>query len=109
LPPGAKERYAEEWRSVQNRFLDEPQSALVEADRLVASVMRDRGYPPTSYDQRAADLSPDHPEVVNDFRIAHAIAARSNDEEVVTEDLRQAMVHYRAVFEDLVGSGERSR
>jgi hypothetical protein len=103
LPVGARQRYAEEWRAVQSRFLDEPRRALVQADHLVANVMRDRGYPLDDYAQREADLSPDHPHVVRDFRLAHAVAERSGDGEVGTEDLRQAMVHYRAVFDDLVG------
>jgi len=103
LPAGARERYTEEWRTVQSRFVDEPQSAIFQADELVASVMRDRGYPLDDYGQRAADLSPDHPHVVQDFRLAHEIVEQSDGGRADTEDLRQAMVHYRAVFDELVG------
>jgi hypothetical protein len=108
LPAGSKARYVEEWRTVQSRFVDEPSLAIAEADRLVTSVMRDRGYPTATFEQRAADLSPDHPRVIEDYRIAHDIARRSERGEVPTEDLRQAMVHYRSLFSDLVETGERS-
>jgi FtsZ-interacting cell division protein ZipA len=107
LPAGARTRYTEEWRTVQTRFVDEPQAAVVEADHLVANVMRDRGYPMGEFEQRAADLSPDHPVVVQNYRAAHAIASRSERGEVSTEDLRQAMVHYRTLFTDLLGDNER--
>jgi hypothetical protein len=102
LPAGAKTRYTDEWRTVQTRFVDEPKVALVNADRLIASVMRDRGYKVDNYDQTVADLSPDHPNVLQNYRTAHDITARSETGEVSTEDLRQAMVHYRSLFDDLV-------
>jgi hypothetical protein len=102
LPPGAKERYTEEWRTTQTRFVDEPKTALAQADSIVTNIMRDRGYPTENFDQTAADLSPDHPNVVQNFRLAHDITVRSERGEVSTEDLRQAMVHYRALFDDLV-------
>lgn len=108
LPAGARERYTEEWRTVQARFVDQPREALTQADRLVENVMRDRGYPVNDFEQRAADISPDHPGVVDNYRIAHGIAARSERGEVSTEDLRQAMVHYRTLFDDLLGSTERT-
>jgi len=108
LPAGARDRYTEEWRTVQTRFVDEPQSAVGEADRLVSNVMRDRGYPMEDFDQRVADISPDHPDVVENYRSAHAIAARTETGEVTTEDLRQAMVHYRTLFNDLLGTDERT-
>lgn len=108
LPAGARERYTEEWRTVQTRFVDEPRSALGEADRLVTSVMRDRGYPMESFEQRAADISPDHPAVVENYRVAHDIALRSDRGEISTEDLRQAMIHYRTLFDDLLGTSERT-
>lgn len=107
LPRGAKERYVEEWRSVQSEFVDAPKAALGKADALVTNVMRDRGYPMGDFDQVVADLSPDHPAVVDNYRGGHAIAARSERGEVSTEDLRKAMVHYRAIFDDLVGVEER--
>ena len=108
LPAGARERYTEEWRTVQSRFVDQPREALTDADRLVENVMRDRGYPVNDFEQRAADISPDHPQVVDNYRIAHGIAVRSERGEVNTEDLRQAMVHYRTLFDDLLGSSERT-
>jgi hypothetical protein len=104
LPAGARDRYTEEWRTVQTRFVDEPKNAVVEADKLVENVMRDRGYPIEDFEQRAADISPDHPLVVQNYRAAHAIASRSERGEVSTEDLRQAMVHYRTLFTDLLGT-----
>ena len=108
LPAGAKTRYTEEWRTVQSRFVDEPRSSLVKADALVTNVMRDRGYPMDNFDQRVADLSPDHPGVVNNYRSAHEIASRSEHGEVSTEDMRQAMIHYRALFDDLLGKDARA-
>lgn len=108
LPAGVKERYSEEWRTVQTRFVDQPQAAVVDADHLVASVMRDRGYPMENFEQRTADISPDHPHVVEDYRVAHGIALRSERGQVSTEDLRQAMQHYRTLFDDLLGT-ERTR
>lgn len=108
LPAGARDRYAEEWRTVQTRFVDQPREALEQADTLVANVMRDRGYPMSDFDQQAADISADHPQVVDNYRIAHGIAERSGRGEASTEDLRQAMVHYRTLFNDLLGSDERT-
>lgn len=108
LPAGARERYTEEWRTVQTRFVDQPREALQQADTLVQNVMRDRGYPMNDFEQRAADISPDHPQVVDDYRIAHGIASRTETGEVSTEDLRQAMVHYRTLFNDLLGTNERT-
>jgi hypothetical protein len=108
LPAGARERYTEEWRTVQTRFVDQPREALTDADRLVENVMRDRGYPMSDFEQRAADISPDHPKVVDNYRAAHGIATRAETGEVSTEDLRQAMVHYRTLFNDLLGTEERT-
>jgi hypothetical protein len=108
LPVGARERYSEEWRTVQTRFVDEPQPAVTQADRLVVNVMRDRGYPIESFEQRVADISPDHPGVVENYRAAHTIAARSERGDASTEDLRQAMVHYRTLFSELLGTNERT-
>ncbi len=107
LPAGAKNRYTEEWMTVQTRFVDQPRKALVEADQLVNSVMRDRGYPMDDFDQRAADISPDHPAVVENYRAAHDIAQRNELGQASTEDLRQAMIHYRTLFDDLLGTTER--
>jgi hypothetical protein len=102
LEPEARARYLEAWRSTQAQFVDEPAEATREADRLITSVMRDRGYPVDDFEQRAADLSVDHPQVVDDYRAAHAIAARNDRSEATTEDLRQALVHYRSLFEELL-------
>ena len=107
LPAGARERYTEEWRTVQTQFVDEPKAAISQADTLVCSVMRDRGYPVEDFNQRAADISPDHPAVVQNYRAAHDIAQRSDSGNASTEDLRQAMVHYRTLFNDLLGNDER--
>jgi len=97
-----RDRFAEAWRSVQTRFVDDPGGSIGEADRLVTEVMRVRGYPVSDFEQRAADISVDHPRVVENYRAAYTIARRSDGGEVSTEDLRQAMVHYRALFEDLL-------
>jgi len=95
-------RYARQWREVQARFVDDPEQAIADGDRLVVEVMQTRGYPMVEFEQRAADVSVDHPHVVDHYRAAHDIAGRSARGETDTEDLRQAMVHYRALFEDLI-------
>jgi hypothetical protein len=105
LEPAARDRYLEAWRATQGRFVDDPAGATREADRLVAQVMRDRGYPVDDFEQRAADVSVDHPQVVDDYRAAHAIAAANERSEASTEDLRQALVHYRSLFEELLDVG----
>jgi hypothetical protein len=102
LEPEARARYIEAWRNTQAQFVDEPVEATREADRLITSVMRDRGYPVDDFEQRAADISVDHPQVVDDYRAAHAIAAANDRAEASTEDLRQALVHYRSLFEELL-------
>jgi hypothetical protein len=94
--------YAEEWRSAQARFVDDPSEAISAADLLVQEVMRDRGYPVADFEQRAADVSVDHPHVVSEYRAAHAIAERNATVGVDTEQLRMALVHYRALFSDLL-------
>ena len=104
LAPEAREQYSTVWRSVQAAFVDSPASAVRDADRLVTEVMRDRGYPVDDFDRRAADISVDHPEVVENYRCAHQIYERQGDGDVATDDQRQAFVHYRALFERLLGS-----
>jgi FtsZ-interacting cell division protein ZipA len=108
LPPDDRDRYAREWRDVQARFVDEPRPAIDEADDLIGRVMHDRGYPVADFDQRVADISVGHADVVEHYRAAHAIAERdqNNLNTTDTEELRQAMVHYRALFQDLLGSGD---
>jgi len=102
LDPADRDRYVEAWRQTQARFVDEPAEATREADRLVTDVMRKRGYPIDDFEQRAADISVDHPQVVDDYRAAQAIAAANERGEASTEDLRQALVHYRSLFEELL-------
>jgi len=102
LNPMERERFSGEWNSVQSRFLDYPKGAVTEADELVCSLMKARGYPVADFDQRAADISVDHPQVVENYRSAHGIALRLGRGEANTEDLRTAMIHYRSLFEELV-------
>jgi hypothetical protein len=106
LAAGDKARFAESWRSVQGRFVDSPGGAVTEADQLLRDVMSTRGYPVTDFEQRAADVSMDHPLVINNYRKAHEIAVRQTHGQASTEELRQAMIHYRTLFEDLVGEPE---
>lgn len=101
--------YGDRWRLVQSRFVDEPEQAVAEADGLIKEVMHTRGYPVEHFEQQAADLSVDHPKVVENYRAAHEIALLSERREASTEDLRQAMVHFRALFADLVGSSDEDR
>ncbi len=108
LDPGDRNRYAERWRTAQRRFVDRPAPAVGEADALVTEVMRDRGYPVADdFEQRAADVSVDHPHVVEHYRAAHGISSRATAGDASTEDLRQAMVHFRALFDDLLGDDDR--
>jgi hypothetical protein len=95
-------RFTNEWRMTQAEFVDEPLVALQKADRLLREVMKAKGYPVEDFDQRAADISVDYPELVADYRGLHLIAIKSDDDEVSTEEMRQAMVHGRALFENLV-------
>jgi hypothetical protein len=104
LPPTARQEYATRWRSVQSAFVDDPSSALGDADRLVNEVMRVRGYPVDDFDRRAADISVDHPTVVENYRAAHAIHEAQQHGNIGTEAQRQAFVHYRALFERLLTS-----
>ncbi len=102
LTPDEAEAFGREWRDVQAKFVDNPQLATAEADDLVARVMRARGYPVTDFERRAADVSVHHPGVVEHYRTAHDIAQRAGRGEASTEDLRQALIHYRALFDDLL-------
>ena len=107
LSDEARDRYADSWRSVQTRFVDDPSNAVREADRLVTDVMRERGYPIDDFDQRAADISVDHPDVVENYRAGHDLYLKEDRGEADTEDQRQAFVHYRALFSDLLETRER--
>ena len=102
LTPSALDQYAAQWRDAQSRFVDSPQRAVTEADALVGRVMSDRGYPMEDFEVRAADISVDHPEVVENYRRGHEIAERNLRRSASTEELRQAMVHYRALFDELL-------
>lgn len=97
-----RDAFAREWRRVQALFVDDPDAAVAAADRLVTEVMAARGYPIEDFETRAADLSVDHPHVVDNYRIARALAQRRERKEAGTEELRQAVVNYRALFEDLL-------
>lgn len=102
LPLADRNRFAEQWRQVQAEFVDTPGRAVRDADSLVQNVMEQRGYPLGNFEQRAADISVDHASVVSHYRTAHDIAVKQDADSASTEDLRQAMVHYRALFEDLL-------
>src|ERR1700728_3357797 len=102
LDPAARARYQENWAAVQEQFVDSPQEAVMAAQRLVMTVMQERGYP-TDGDQVMADLSVDHASVLDHYRGAYDISQRAADNQASTEDLRQAMIHYRALFQDLLG------
>jgi hypothetical protein len=102
LSQGACERYLQSWQGVQAQFVDDPRGAVASADSLIQSVMAERGYPVENFDQRAADISVDHPQVVENYRQGHRLAQASADGSDATEDRRQAMRHYRALFDELV-------
>jgi len=104
------QRFLEQWQAVQRDFVDDPAGSIQRADALVSDVMRARGYPMSDFEHRAEDISVDHPQVVQKFRAAHTIAARHERGEAGTEDLRQALVYYRDLFDDLLEAhpaGER--
>jgi hypothetical protein len=101
LTPADQTRFEDSWSRVQARFVDSPASAVVEADQLLRDVMSTRGYPASDFEQLAADISVDHPMVIKNYRTAHAIAFRQTKGQASTEDLRQAMIHYRTLFGEL--------
>ncbi|HEU4480089.1 MAG TPA: hypothetical protein VFR80_16345 [Pyrinomonadaceae bacterium] len=109
LAPGDRARFVESWDRVQARFVDGPGGAVTEADQLLGDVMSTRGYPVSDFEQRAADISVDHPLVMENYRTAHEIADRQTRGLANTEDLRQAMIKYRTLFEELVGQPELGR
>lgn len=103
LPPAERDRYAQSWAFVQKKFVDDPKGAVNEADRLVTDVMNARGYPMSEFNQRAADISVNYPDAVGNYRAAHEIVVRHGKGQSSTEDLRKAMVHFRSLFEELLG------
>jgi hypothetical protein len=109
LTPGDRTRFVESWGRVQARFVDGPGGAVTEADQLLGDVMSARGYPVSDFEQRAADISVDHPLVLENYRAGHQIALRQTRGQASTEELRQAMIHYRTLFDELVGEPEVAR
>jgi hypothetical protein len=102
LSRAARDRYLQSWQNVQGQFVDDPRGAVASADSLIQSAMAERGYPGDDFEQRAADISVDHPQVVENYRQGHQLAQASADGSDSTEDLRQAMRHYRALFDELL-------
>jgi hypothetical protein len=109
LTPAARDRFLDRWRDTQARFVDNPASAVGDADSLVQEVMRERGYPTEDFEQRAADISVDHPHIVENYRAAHGISLAQDRGEASTEDLRQSIVYYRSLFEELLETGDPER
>jgi hypothetical protein len=107
LEPAQRERYQMSWRETQARFVDEPGPAVHEAHVLIAQVMRDRGYPVDDFETRSDELSVDHPDVVQNYRAAQHISTANDRGDASTEDLRQAMVHFRSLFDRLLDSRDQ--
>lgn len=105
LPVEDREHFSQAWRKLQARFVDAPGEAMIEADQLLEQLMAQRGYPTGNFEQQANDVSVDHPQVVQNYRLAHAIANRQRQGNATTEELRQAVVHYRSLFEELLSPG----
>lgn len=106
LNPADRDRYAAEWAGVQRRFVDDPSAAVTQADKLVTSVMSARGYPMGDFEQRAADISVNYPTVVQNYRSAREISLRHEQGQSSTEDLRRAMVYFRSLFDELLGTSK---
>ena len=106
LDPAARDAYTEQWLQVQQRFIDEPEQTVAEADGLVQTVMRERGYPVDEFDERIEMISVDHPELADNYRTAHAIQLRSDQQDASTDDLREAFQRYRALFAELLADGD---
>ena len=105
LTPESRTRYVEAWSVTQASFVDDPSKSVADADRLVTEVMRERGYPIDDFEQRAADVSVDHPKVVEHYRAAHVLRLAQDQGDIGTEAQREAIVHYRSLFEQLLGGG----
>jgi hypothetical protein len=102
LSDASRQRYTQQWQEMQSGFVDRPQVAVADADRLITDLMRERGYPVDDFETRSELVSVDHPDVVENYRTAHGIAVRTVDGRTTTEDLRQAVVSYRALFEEML-------
>ena len=102
LAPADATRFSEAWKALQGRFVDNPKGVVVQADQLVRELMLKRGYPMGDFERRAADISVDHPTVVEHYRAAQAIAVRDQRGEADTEELRKAVVHYRVLFDEML-------
>ena len=102
LSEASRQRYTQQWQEMQQGFVDRPQVAVADADRLITDLMRERGYPVDDFDTRSQLVSIDHPDVVEHYRTAHGIAARTIEGRTSTEDLRQAVISYRALFEEML-------
>ena len=102
LPAGDREHFAEAWRTVQARFVDAPGESVTQADQLLEQLMAQRGYPVGDFEQQATDLSVDHPHVVQNYRAARELADRQRSGKASTEDLREALIQYRALYEELL-------
>ncbi|WP_326608219.1 hypothetical protein [Streptomyces sp. NBC_01800] len=107
LPSTARQQYAQEWNGLQEHFVDRPREAVGEADQLVTRLMKERGYPTEGYEQQVKDLSVEHGRTLEHYRAAHEVNARAGGQQTTTEELRGAMVHYRALFDDLLTNGDR--
>ncbi|AJF63703.1 hypothetical protein [Streptomyces vietnamensis] len=107
LDADLKQQYSREWSGVQEHFVDRPESAVHEADRLVTDLMRERGYPTDDFEQRARDLSVEHGRTLGHYRAAHEVDQLASDHRATTEQLRGAMIHYRVLFDELLSDGDR--
>ncbi len=105
-----RDRYMAQWRAIQTNFVDDPRQSIVDADHLIQEVMQERGFAVTDFEQMAADLSVHYPKVISNYRAAHEIAEKNAQGQADTEEMRQAMVYYRSLFEDLVeAAGEEEK
>ncbi|MFI0927101.1 hypothetical protein ACH4TP_24670 [Streptomyces sp. NPDC021012] len=107
LAPDRRQRYAREWRGVQEHFVDRPETAVHDADQLVTALMRERGYPTDDFEQRARDLSVEHGRTLEHYRAAHEVDRLGSEHRATTEQLRGAMIHYRVLFDELLSDGNR--
>jgi hypothetical protein len=105
LSVSERERYLADWTAVQSKFVDEPGQAIVDADRLIMEVMQMRAYPVSDFEQRAADVSVSYPALVSNYRAAREIAIKNEQHQADTEELRQAVIYYRSLFEELLETG----